>query len=82
MTTKAQISKWYDDGKDGGHMFMFVMCDTYDWEDYPKYTDTVEDAKSIKKSYPSNMQTIMEIYDLRADKQEQLNTHLNISEIK
>lgn len=82
MTTKQTISKWFDDGVKDGQMFMFVMCDTYDWEDYPRYARTVEDAKFVKLLYPSDMQKIMEIYDLRIDKQQQLNTHLNISEIK
>jgi len=82
MTTKQTISEWYDKGVEDGHIFMFIMCDTYDWEDYPKYASTLEDAYIIYTNFPSNMQKIMEIYDLRKDKQKQLNTHLNMCEIE
>lgn len=82
MTTKQTISEWYDKGVEDGHMFMFVMCDTYDWDDYPQYAKTIYDAINIRVAYPSNMQKIMEIYDLRKYKQKQLSTHLNMCEIE
>ena len=82
MTTKQTISKWFDDGVADRQMFMFVMCDTYDWEDYPRYARTVEDARMVYIQYPSDMQKIMEVYDLRKDKQEQLKSTTSWAKIE
>jgi len=80
MTTKEDISHWFEEGKHNKAIFMFVMCDTFDWEDYPSYAYTVAQAHD-KNNNVGNMQKIMEIYDLRKDKQKQLNTPTNMAEI-
>jgi hypothetical protein len=51
---------------------MLVVCDTFSYEDYPVYILPDQDLNSAIDQYSNNMQRVMECYDLRADKEEQL----------
>lgn len=75
--SKYDIQYWFDRGKtEQGARYMVIVCDTYDWEDYPVYAQTKEDAETTVAHYRSaSMQQVMEVYDLEADMQEQLNQH-------
>jgi CO dehydrogenase nickel-insertion accessory protein CooC1 len=66
MTT----TEWFDRGVEEGADYMIVVCDTFDYEDYPVYATAAE----FKEKYESHngMQRIMEVYDLHRDKAEQL----------
>lgn len=71
-TTRTTLSSWFDRGVAEEREFMIVVCDTFDYVDYPVYADAsdvhdVHDAQANK-----NMTRIMEVYDLRDDKAEQL----------
>lgn len=77
MTTRDEISEWFDRGVAQGAAYLIVACDTFDWDDYPIF---VKDAKEglerkAKLLTGDNMQKLMEIYDLNADKAEQLAEH-------
>ncbi len=52
---------------------MIVWCDTYDYDYYPSYHKTKEAALLDKASDGTNMKRLMEIYDLNADKESQMN---------
>jgi hypothetical protein len=52
------------------HTHMLVVCDTFDYDDYPVFTDNVSEA--IEKYDRKDMQKIMEIYDLRKDHEAQV----------
>ena len=70
--TMNDIEQWLDNaGKDDTHML--VVCDTFDYDDYPVYTKDVHE--SIKHYHAASMQTIMEVYNLSMDIDEQLNTN-------
>jgi len=71
MTTKQEISSWFDAGVKRGARHMLVICDSFDHEDYPAYTDTDADCRA-KYEAPGSMQHVMEVYDLTADKAVQL----------
>jgi hypothetical protein len=71
MTTKNDIGRWFDKGVSDGWKFMAVMCDTFDYSDYPKYFDSKVDLIEIQKD-PGSMQKVMETYDLTADMWDQL----------
>lgn len=52
--------------------YMLVVCDTFDYDDYPVFTDS--DAECLARyRNPGNMQRVMEVYDLHASKAEQMN---------
>lgn len=73
MTTKQEISKWFDEGIKKGADYMIVACDTFDWEDYPIYCVGNNEARHEYKMHDNqNMQKIMEVYDLAQDKEIQL----------
>ena len=74
MTTKIDIREWLEQGKKRGADYLIVVCDTFDWEDYPVFVS----ADKVHKSYEhynsgSNMQKVMEVYDLHQDFEKQLN---------
>jgi len=69
MTTKAEIRDWLLGGISKGATHCFVVCDTYDHEDYPKYIMPGEDPQKFR---PGEMQRIMECYALHLDLEQQL----------
>lgn len=72
MTTQTDISRWFDRGVEQGARHMIVVCDTYDHDDYPVYTET-DSACLERVNTPGEMQRVMEVYDLRESKAAQLN---------
>lgn len=73
MTSRQTIEEWFDRGTDNGATHMIVVCDTFDHDDYPAYAYSNTEAKAKFKHYDNqNMQRVMEVYDLRDDKDEQL----------
>lgn len=76
MTTKEEISQWFDYGVAEKGTHMIVACDTYDWEDFPVIVREGENFWERYALYDGvNMHKVMEVYDLRADKAEQLAEH-------
>ena len=75
--TQLEISSWFDRGVAQGSAYLIVACDTFDWDDYPIFMSCKEDAlaRKAKLLTGANMQKLMEIYDLNADKAEQLAEH-------
>ena len=58
------LKRMYEFGKKSDKEFMIVVCDTFDYDDYPIYTG-VNDFQDLYKEYDGkNMQKIMEVYDL------------------
>lgn len=74
MTSKTEIGTWFDRGVADGATHMIVVCDTFDWDDYPVYVSPQQDPAKVKKQYDRvNMQKVMEVYDLAGDREAQLN---------
>jgi hypothetical protein len=65
-TTREQIQEWLDRAEPE-HTHMIVVCDTFDWEDYPVYISKEQDVKKIEKQYNKNMQKVMEVYSLTGE---------------
>lgn len=75
-TTKEDIKEWIKRGKEQGATHMIVVCDTFDWEDYPVYVMPTEDARKKFANYNGpNMQKVMEVYNLNKDIDYQLKQH-------
>jgi hypothetical protein len=70
--TREDISLWFDHGVTFNSKYMVIICDTYDWEDYPAYFSNADEAR-MKMRAPGEMQKVMECYDLGADKEVQMN---------
>lgn len=70
-TTREELDAWFDRGVQNGDKYMVVIVDTFDWEDYPVFCKTEDEARKRMRS-PGEMQKVMEVYDLSGDKEEQL----------
>jgi hypothetical protein len=76
VTTKEEIGQWFDYGVKETATHMIVVCDTFSHDDYPAYVHTLSEFWERYKYYDNqNMQRIMEVYDLGADKAEQMREH-------
>lgn len=74
MTTKSEIREWLERGAKKNATHMIVVCDTYDWDDYPVFVSADENVSEAMKRYDRvNMQKIMEVYNLGMDIETQLN---------
>lgn len=72
MTTQSDIKKWLDDAPKGA-THMLVVCDTFDWEDYPVYVKKSDNVHDVKSKYDGgNMQRVMEVYNLKKSLKKQL----------
>jgi len=75
MTTKSEISGWFDQALNTSADYLIVVCDTYDWIDYPIYCSAKNYLQAYKAHDGKNMQKIMEVYDLSMDRDSQLLEH-------
>jgi len=71
-TTQEDIRRWLASAKKEKAKFMIVVCDTFDYEDYPVNCMTAEECLD-KYNNPGSMQRVMEVYDLSKDLEKQLN---------
>ncbi len=73
-TTKEDIKRWFERGVKIGATHVVIMCDTFDWEDYPVYIMPGEDARYKAETMNGpNMQQVMEVYNLSMPMEAQLN---------
>jgi hypothetical protein len=70
---KDIIKQWFKEGKKEGATHMIVVCDTFDYDDYPVYVQKDEDARTKASEYSGkNMQRVMEVYNLSKNMEKQL----------
>jgi hypothetical protein len=73
-TTQDDIRGWLQRGKDKGATHVLVVCDTFDWSDYPVFVMPGENLREkADKNNGPNMTKLMEVYKLDMDWNEQLN---------
>jgi hypothetical protein len=64
-TSKAELRNWVQAGQKKGATHVVIVCDTYDWEDYPIYVMPEEDVSLVVTAHSGkNMQTVVEVYSL------------------
>lgn len=71
--TYEDISGWFDRGVKQGATHMLVVCDTFDYDDYPVFAYNEAEARQHARC-PGEMQRVMEVYNLKLDKQTQLDS--------
>ena len=86
-TTKDEIIRWLKQGKAMGATHLIIICDTFDWEDYPVFVLPNQNVRSKAGEYGrndstglptfpnKNMQKVMEVYSLSHDLDSQLNEY-------
>ena len=73
-TTKDDIRAWFQSGLRQEATHLIVVCDTFEWYDYPVYVLPGQDIKEKESEYDGkNMQKVMEVYNLSMDMEEQIN---------
>ena len=65
------IRSWLVCGKAQGASHLVVVCDTFDWSDYPVFVTSVQEARKLANN-PGEMQKVMEVYNLDLDWDAQL----------
>lgn len=75
-TTKQDIREWFERAKtDPDVTHMLVVCDMFDYEDYPVSVYSFENVLDRIKEYSKNMQKVMEVYSMKLPMESQLNEH-------
>lgn len=74
MTSQADLSRWFDEGVARGATHMIVVCDTYDWTDYPVYVSGGDPQIVFNANNGPNMTKAMECYALWKPKDAQIKT--------
>jgi hypothetical protein len=71
-TTVADLKEWFERGKKEHATHMIVVCDTFDYEDYPVYVKKTENVREVTKKYDGpNMAKVMEVYSYKKTFEEQ-----------
>lgn len=78
-TTQEEIRQWLERGKKQNATHVVVVCDTYDWEDYPVFVTVGQDVHKTVKAYSKDMQKVMEVYNLNMDLEIQLREHRSMN---
>jgi len=69
--TKNDILNWLEQAKIKKAKYMMVICDTFDWDDYPVYIMSDMECQETY-DYPGNMQKVVEVYDMSIDIESQI----------
>lgn len=73
VASREDIEGWFDRGVKEGATHLIVVCDGFDHDDYPAWVHPGQDFwESYDRFDGKNMQSIMEVYDLAADKATQM----------
>ena len=74
-TTKNEIRRWLEDGMEKGASHVVVLCDTFDWEDFPVLVypgeDPTERVAAYRREHGDTFK-VMECYDLGINIERQL----------
>lgn len=64
--SRRDLQNWYNRGVEDEKTHMIVVCDTFDYEDFPVYVGEGESvsAEVSKRSNSQQMSRVMEVYDL------------------
>lgn len=58
-----EIKSWFESAVNNGSTHLIVVCDTFDYEDYPIWCSSEEQAREqFEEHDEKNMQRIMEVY--------------------
>lgn len=70
--TREDIRGWLNYAKSKNATHMIVVCDTFEWEDYPVEVYPDQIVADVVKKYSDNMQKVMEVYNMSLDLESQL----------
>ena len=73
--SKEEIRLWIKQGKAMKATHVIIVCDTYDYDDYPVFVQEGQTPEKVAQAYSKDMQRVMEVYSLtgKHDIESQLN---------
>ena len=72
-TSQEDIKRWLETAKEKGATHVVVVCDTFDWSNYPVYVMPGRDARAIADANNGpNMTMLMEVYNMAIPIAEQM----------
>ena len=73
-TTQIDIRRWFKEGLEQKATHMIVVCDTFDYGDFPVYVKFGEDVNAVEAAHDNRekMQRVMEVYNLTLDMESQI----------
>ena len=75
-TTINRLKDWFLVGQEKEASHMIIVCNTFDWEDFPVYVMKDQNARDICKKYNTHEQSkVMEVYNINKDIESQLSKH-------
>lgn len=78
-TTVHQIRQWLEQGKRDGKSHVLIVCDTFDWDDFPVFVDAGQNPRIVAREWSDEEDfKLMEVYDLSMDFEEQLVPYVNV----
>ena len=76
MITREDINGWKKYGKTKKATHLIVVCDTFEYEDYPVYVRKEQNVREVEKRFHGeNMQQVMEIYCYKYSFDDQSHDH-------
>lgn len=72
MTSSQEITRWYDEGVQDHMDWMMIVCDTFDYDFYPRYTTNDNFQERLDEIATDGSSYVKECYDLSCDREEQL----------
>lgn len=72
MLTVDELREWLNSERVEGCSHMIVVCDTFDYEDYPVYIQRGSDIQKEINQRNSQFSRVMEVYDLDKGIEKQL----------
>lgn len=58
------INRWKGEAKRRKATHIIVVCDTFDYSNYPVYVQSGDELESMKARYSQNMDRVMEVIEL------------------
>ena len=72
--SKEDVTRWLEQAKKEGATHVVIVCDLFDYEDYPVEVKPGQDVQEIVRQYRTRIMTrVQEVYSLSRDLEEQLN---------
>ncbi len=70
----ADLKRYFDKAQEIGATHVIIVCDTFDYGDFPVYVMPNEDVKKIQQEETDKpMQRVMEVYSLKLPMMDQYN---------
>lgn len=73
--TQKDLIQWFDEGVELGATHMVVICDTFDYDDFPVYVMPGQDARRVAEEKSSEpLARLMEVFNLSMSKNDQMSS--------